>query len=292
MIYAAFDAGITHFDLANNYGPPYGSAEENVGTILKDLPRDEILITSKAGYDMWPGPYGEWGSRKYVLASLDQSLKRMKVDYFDLFYSHRFDPDTPLDETMGALDTAVSQGKALYTGISSYSASLTRQAFEVCEEESFPRLAIHQPNYSMLNRWIEDGLMDVCEDLGMGIIAFCPLFQGLLTDKYLDGIPEVSRASIANSPLRKNEVSEQNIKVIRELNDHAGERGQTLAQMALSWVLRDERITSALIGASSASQILENVKSVQQTEFTSEEMQKLDRILAKINLPKSLWASE
>jgi len=292
MIYAAFDAGITHFDLANNYGPPYGSAEENVGAILKDLPRDEILITSKAGYDMWPGPYGEWGSRKYLLASLDQSLKRAKVDYFDFFYSHRFDPDTPLDETMGALDTAVSQGKALYAGISSYSAPLTREAFEVCKDESFAPLVIHQPNYSMLNRWIEDGLMDVCEDLGMGMIAFCPLFQGLLTDKYLNGIPEVSRASIANSPLRKNEVSEQNIKVIRELNDHAGERGQTLAQMALSWVLRDERITSALIGASSASQILENVKSVQQTDFTSEEIQKLDRILAKMNLPKSLWATE
>ena len=292
MIYAAFDAGITHFDLANNYGPPYGSAEENVGAILKDLPRDEILITSKAGYDMWPGPYGEWGSRKYLLASLDQSLKRTKVDYFDLFYSHRFDPNTPLDETMGALDTAVSQGKALYAGISSYSASLTQEAFDVCKDGSFAPLAIHQPNYSMLNRWIEDGLMDVCEDLGMGIIAFCPLFQGLLSDKYLNGIPEDSRASIANSPLRKNEVSEQNIKVIRELNDHAGERGQTLAQMALSWVLRDQRITSALIGASSASQILENVKSVQQTDFTSEEIQKLDRILAKMNLPKSLWATE
>jgi L-glyceraldehyde 3-phosphate reductase len=292
MIYAAFDAGITHFDLANNYGPPYGSAEENVGAILKDLPRDEILITSKAGYDMWPGPYGEWGSRKYLLASLDQSLKRTKVDYFDFFYSHRFDPDTPLDETMGALDTAVSQGKALYTGISSYSAPLTREAFEVCKDESFAPLAIHQPNYSMLNRWIEDGLIDVCGELGLGMIAFCPLFQGLLTDKYLNGIPEDSRASIANSPLRKNEVSEQNIQVIRELNDHAGKRGQTLAQMALSWVLRDERITSALIGASSASQILENVKSVRQTEFTSEEIQKLDRILAKINLPKSLWSTE
>ncbi len=292
MIYAAFDAGITHFDLANNYGPPYGSAEENVGAILKDLPRDEILITSKAGYDMWPGPYGEWGSRKYLLASLDQSLKRAKVDYFDFFYSHRFDPDTPLDETMGALDTAVSQGKALYAGISSYSAPLTREAFEVCKDGSFAPLAIHQPNYSMLNRWIEDGLMDVCEELGLGMIAFCPLFQGLLTDKYLNGIPENSRASLANSPLRKNEVSEQNIKVIRELNDHAVERGQTLAQMALSWVLRDERITSALIGASSASQVLENVKSVQQTDFTSEEIQKLDRILAKMNLPKSLWSTE
>jgi len=292
MIYSAFDAGITHFDLANNYGPPYGSAEENVGTILKDLPRDEILITSKAGYDMWPGPYGEWGSRKYVLASLDQSLKRMNVDYFDFFYSHRFDPDTPLDETMGALDTAVNQGKALYAGISSYSESLTREAYAVTKENGFAPLAIHQPNYSMLNRWIEEGLTDACEELGLGIIAFCPLFQGLLTDKYLNGIPDGSRATLKQSPLRKNEVSEQNIRVISELNDHAGERGQTLAQMALSWVLRDQRVTSALIGASSASQILENAQSVNQTDFTADELQKLDRILAKINLPKSLWSTE
>jgi L-glyceraldehyde 3-phosphate reductase len=202
MIYSAFDAGITHFDLANNYGPPYGSAEENVGTILKDLPRDEILITSKAGYDMWPGPYGEWGSRKYIMASLNQSLKRMKVDYFDLFYSHRFDPETPLDETMGVLDSAVRQGKALYTGISSYSESSTRKAYGVTKENGFAPLAIHQPNYSMLNRWIEDGMTDTSEELGLGIIAFCPLFQGLLTDKYLNGIPDGSRASIDKSPLR------------------------------------------------------------------------------------------
>jgi L-glyceraldehyde 3-phosphate reductase len=292
MIYSAFDAGITHFDLANNYGPPYGSAEENVGTILKDLPRDEILITSKAGYDMWPGPYGEWGSRKYIMASLDQSLKRMKVDYFDLFYSHRFDPETPLDETMGVLDSAVRQGKALYTGISSYSESSTRKAYGVTKENGFAPLAIHQPNYSMLNRWIEDGLTDTCEELGLGIIAFCPLFQGLLTDKYLNGIPDGSRASLDKSPLRKNEVSEQNIRVIRELNDHALERGQTLAQMALSWVLRDKRVTSALIGASSASQIIENIKSVEQMDFSADELQKLDRILGKINLPKSLWSTQ
>ena len=292
MIYSAFDAGITHFDLANNYGPPYGSAEENVGVILKNLPRDEILITSKAGYDMWPGPYGEWGSRKYLLASLDQSLRRMKVDYFDFFYSHRFDPETPLDETMGALDTAVRQGKALYTGISSYSAELTREASGICKDNGFVPLTIHQPNYSILNRWIEGGLTDACHEIGLGIIAFCPLFQGLLTDKYLSGIPENSRASLQNSPLRKNEVSEQNIRVIHELNDHAKERGQTLAQMALSWVLRDKRVTSALIGASSSSQILENVKSVTQTDFSSDELKKLDRILAKINLPKSLWSSE
>ena len=292
MIYAAFDAGITHFDLANNYGPPYGSAEKNVGKILRELPRDEILITSKAGYDMWPGPYGEWGSRKYILASLDQSLKRMNVDYFDLFYSHRFDPDTPLDETLGALDTAVKQGKALYVGISSYSSEYTEEAVNVCKENRFAPLAIHQPNYSMLNRWIENGLMDTCSEHGLGMIAFCPLFQGLLTDKYLKGIPDGSRATISNSPLRKSEVNEQNIKVIQELNEHANQRGQTLAQMALSWVLRDNRITSALIGASSSSQILENVKSVKQTEFSTEEIAKLDRILAKINLPKSLWAAD
>ena len=292
MIYSAFDAGITHFDLANNYGPPYGSAEKNVGKILRELPRDEILITSKAGYDMWPGPYGEWGSRKYILASLDQSLKRMNVDYFDLFYSHRFDPDTPLDETLGALDTAVKQGKALYVGISSYSSEYTEEAVNVCKENRFAPLAIHQPNYSMLNRWIENGLMDTCSEHGLGMIAFCPLFQGLLTDKYLKGIPDGSRATISNSPLRKSEVNEQNIKVIQELNEHANQRGQTLAQMALSWVLRDNRITSALIGASSSSQILENVKSVKQTEFSTEEIAKLDRILAKINLPKSLWAAD
>ena len=292
MIYSAFDAGITHFDLANNYGPPYGSAETNVGKILKELPRDEILITSKAGYDMWPGPYGEWGSRKYILASLDQSLKRMNVDYFDLFYSHRFDPDTPLDETLGALDTAVKQGKALYVGISSYSNAYTEEAVNVCKENRFAPLAIHQPNYSMLNRWIENGLMDTCSEHGLGMIAFCPLFQGLLTNKYLKGIPDGSRATISNSPLRKSEVNEQNIKVIQELNEHAKQRGQTLAQMALSWVLRENRITSALIGASSSSQILENVKSVKQTEFSTEEIAKLDRILAKINLPKSLWAAD
>jgi L-glyceraldehyde 3-phosphate reductase len=292
MIYGAFDHGITHFDLANNYGPPYGSAEINVGKILKDLPRDEILITSKAGYDMWPGPYGEWGSRKYMMASLDQSLKRMGVDYFDLFYSHRFDPDTPLDETLGALDSAVQQGKALYVGISSYSADLTKQAVNTCKENNLAPLAIHQPNYSMLNRWVENGLLDTCGELGLGIIAFCPLFQGLLTDKYLNGIPDGSRASLENSPLRKNEVNEQNIKVIRELNEHAGQRGQTLAQMALSWVLRDDRVSSALIGASSASQVLENIKAAKQTEFTADELAKLDRILAKTNLPKSIWSSD
>ena len=292
MIYSAFDAGITHFDLANNYGPPYGSAEINVGKILKDLPRDEILITSKAGYDMWPGPYGEWGTRKYLLASLDQSLQRMNVDYFDFFYSHRFDPNTPLDETMGALDSTVRQGKALYTGISSYLPDATQEAVSICKAHSFAPLAIHQPNYSMLNRWVENGLQSTCEKLGLGMIAFCPLFQGMLTDKYLDGIPEGSRAMIDKSPLRKNELNEQNMRVIRELNEHAKVRGQTLAQMALSWVLRSDLITSALIGASSANQILENVKAVANLSFSEEELKKLDRILAKMNLPKSLWAGE
>ena len=292
MIFGSFDLGITHFDLANNYGPPYGSAEINVGKLLKHLPRDEILITSKAGYDMWPGPYGEWGSRKYMLASLDQSLKRMGLEYFDLFYSHRFDPNTPLDETLGALDTAVKQGKVLYTGVSSYLSEATSESIKICDNYGFAPLSIHQPNYSMLNRWIENSLMDVCEENGLGMIAFCPLFQGLLTDKYLNGIPDGSRASLEKSPLRKNEVSEQNIKVIRELNDHASLRGQSLAQMALSWVLRDQRITSALVGASSLSQIKDNVQAVKNLQFTADELAKIDRILAKINLPKSLWLQE
>tara|TARA_B100001093_G_scaffold8910_2_gene8601 strand:- start:2718 stop:3659 length:942 start_codon:yes stop_codon:yes gene_type:complete len=290
MILSAFDHGITHFDLANNYGPPYGSAELNVGKILKELPRDEILITSKAGYDMWPGPYGEWGSRKHMLASLDQSLRRVGVEYFDLFYSHRPDQDSPLDETMGALDTAVRQGKVLYVGISSYSDQMTRDSASICKSNGFAPLTIHQPNYSMLNRWVENGLIDTCSELGLGMIAFCPLFQGLLTDKYLNGIPDGSRASIQNSSLRKNELSDQNIKVIQELNDHSLQRGQSLAQMALSWVLRDQRVTSALIGASTSEQILENVKMFEQAEFSVDELRKIDRILAKINLPKSLWA--
>ena len=291
----AFDHGITHFDLANNYGPPPGSAESMFGRILKtDFAghRDELLISTKAGYNMWPGPYGEWGTRKYLLASLDQSLERIGVDYVDFFYSHRFDPNTPLDETLGALDSAVSQGKALYVGISSYLADQTRESVQVVKDHDFAPLAIHQPNYSMLNRWVENGLMDVCGELGLGMIAFCPLFQGLLTDKYLGGIPDGSRASLEHSPLRKSEVNEQNLRVISELNDHAKERGQSLAQMALSWVLRDERVTSALIGASRPEQILENCKAAKQTEFSGDELSKLDRILAKANLPKSLWAKE
>ena len=216
----------------------------------------------------------------------------MNLDYFDFFYSHRFDPDTPLDETMGALDSAVRQGKALYTGISSYLPDATQKAVSICKAHSFAPLAIHQPNYSMMNRWVENGLQSTCEKLGLGMIAFCPLFQGMLTDKYLDGIPEGSRAMIDKSPLRKNELNEQNMRVIRELNEHAKVRGQTLAQMALSWVLRSDAITSALIGASSANQILENVQAVANLSFSEDELKKLDRILAKMNLPKSLWAGE
>lgn len=292
MLTTAFDCGITQFDLANNYGPPYGSAESNVGKLLKEFPRDELVITSKAGYDMWPGPYGEWGSRKYLMASLDQSLKRLDLDYVDIFYSHRFDPDTPLEETLGTLHSAVQQGKALYVGISSYTTEQTREAVAICERNNWARLIIHQPNYSMLNPWIESGLTEACEDLGMGIIAFCPLYQGLLTDKYLNGIPEGSRASLAGSPLRQEEVAESVIGGIRKLNAHAQERGQTLAQMALSWVLRDPRVTSALIGASHPDQIRENVSAAQQTDFSDEELTKLRGIIDAIQLPESLWARE
>lgn len=292
MLTTAFDCGITQFDLANNYGPPYGSAEENVGKHLKEFPRDELIITSKAGYDMWPGPYGEWGTRKYVLASLDQSLKRLDLDYVDIFYSHRFDPDTPLEETLSALNTAIEQGKALYVGISSYSSRQTLEAVRICQENSWAPLIINQPNYSMLNRWIEDSLIDACGELGLGIIAFCPLYQGLLTDKYLNGIPTGSRASLPGSPLRPEEVAEQVVNGIRALNDHAQERGQTLAQMALSWVLRHPGVTSALIGASQPEQIRDNIKAVENTDFTSEELTKLDGILNSIQLPSSLWTGE
>ena len=292
MLYTAFDCGITQFDLANNYGPPYGSAEINVGKILKDFPRDELVIPSKAGYDMWPGPYGEWGSRKYLTASLDQSLKRLDLDYVDIFYSHRFDPDTPLEETLSALNSAVQQGKALYAGISSYTSEQTKEAVAICEKNQWAPLVIHQPNYSMLNPWIETNLMDTCEEAGMGIIAFCPLYQGLLTDKYLNGVPAGSRASLPGSPLRQEEVSGNVIDGIRALNEHAQERGQTLAQMALSWVLRHPRVTSALIGASHPDQIKENVRSAQQTAFSEDELTKLNAIVNSITLPESLWARE
>jgi L-glyceraldehyde 3-phosphate reductase len=292
MIGCAFDGGITHFDLANNYGPPYGSAEQNVGSILRDLPRDEIIISSKAGYDMWAGPYGKGGSRKHILASLDQSLLRMGLEYFDIFYSHCFDPEVPLEETIGALDSAVRQGKALYVGISSYDTRQTERVLDVCKKSHLTLPIIHQPNYSMLNRWVEHELLAFCSDSGLGVIAFCPLFQGLLTQKYLDGIPQKSRLNQPLSPLRKNEVSEQNLRVIRELNAMAEKRGQSLAQMSLAWVLRKEQVTSALMGASSKEQILENMKAVQNIEFSSEEESLINRTVAKINLPKSLWATD
>src|SRR5947208_2080434 len=263
IVRRAFDRGITHFDLANNYGPPAGSAETNFGTLLAtDLKpyRDELVISTKAGYDMWPGPYGEWGSRKYLLSSLDQSLQRMGLDYVDIFYSHRFDPETPLQETMGALDTAVRQGKALYVGISSYSAEKTREAAAILRGLG-TKLLIHQPSYSMLNRWIEDGLLDVLGEEGVGCIVFSPLAQGMLTDKYLGGIPEGSRASRHGS-LSPDLITDQALAKIRALNDIAGRRGQTLAQMAIAWTLRDPRVTSALVGASSVEQLETNVAAV------------------------------
>lgn len=292
MIHLAFDHGITHFDLANNYGDPYGSAEINVGRILKELPRDELILSTKAGYDMWPGPYGEWSTRKYLLASLDQSLKRLGVDYVDIFYSHRFDPETPLEETMSALDTAVRQGKALYTGISSYSSDQTREAVEVCRSHRFPPLLIHQPNYSMFNRWIERRLLDVTREEGLGVIAFCPLYQGVLTDAYLNGIPAGKRAARTGGPLRSEDLAPDIIDAVRSLNEIAGQRGQSLAQMAIAWVLRSPGVTSALIGASRPEQIVENAAAVQQTDFSADELARIDRVLAGVKLPPSLWAHD
>lgn len=292
MIHAAFDAGITHFDLANNYGPPYGSAEIHVGKILADLPRHEILISTKAGYDMWPGPYGEFGSRKYLLNSLDQSLRRMGMDYVDIFYSHRFDADSPLDETMSALDTAVRQGKALYVGISSYTTDQTREAANVTRIHSLAPLLIHQPNYSMFNRWIEKGLTATCADLGLGIIAFCPLYQGLLSDKYLNGIPTGSRATVPDSLLRGGDLKPEVLNVVRKLNDIARQRGQSLAQMALSWVLRDPRVTSALVGASRPRQILDSVQAVKKLDFTPQELAAIDAQLERVDLPENPWAHD
>jgi L-glyceraldehyde 3-phosphate reductase len=273
----AFDLGVTHFDLANNYGPPFGSAEENFGLILeRDLRpyRDELVISTKAGYDMWPGPYGEWGSRKYLLASLDQSLRRMGLDYVDIFYSHRFDPDTPLEETMGALDTAVRQGKALYAGISSYSPAKTFEAAGILDALGTP-LLIHQPSYSMLNRWIEDGLLDVLGDLGVGCIAFSPLAQGMLTDRYLEGIPADSRAA-RNTSLSPKMIGEEALEHIHALNEIALGRGQTLAQMAIAWTLRDMRVTSALIGASSVVQLEANVVAAGGLGFSEDELAAID----------------
>jgi L-glyceraldehyde 3-phosphate reductase len=290
IIRRAFDLGITHIDLANNYGPPYGSAEENFGRILAtDLRRhrDELIISTKAGYDMWPGPYGEWGSRKYLLASLDQSLARMGVDYVDIFYSHRFDSDTPLEETLGALDAAVRQGKALYIGISSYSPDHTRQAVRILREMGTP-LLIHQPSYSMLNRWIEDGLLDVLGDEGVGCIVFSPLAQGLLTGRYLKGIPEGSRAS-RQSSLSRDQLSEENLAKVRALGDIASRRGQGLAQMALAWTLRDPRVTSTLIGASSVAQLEDNVASLNVMDFTEDELAEIDKYATESGI--NLWAA-
>ena len=292
MVFTAFDHGITHFDLANNYGPPYGSAEVNAGQILAELPRHEILISTKAGYDMWPGPYGEWGSRKYLLNSLDQSLDRLGMSYVDLFYSHRFDPETPMEETLSALNSAVEQGKALYAGISSYNASQTREAVEICKKNNWAPIVIHQPNYSMFNRWIEKGLKDEAEQMGVGIIAFCPLYQGLLTDKYLDGIPKGSRADVTEGLLRDDELSEPVRNVLTKLNAIAVDRGQSLAQMALAWVLRDDGVTSALIGASSPNQIIENCKAVRNLSFSNEELSAIASVLSEVKLPKSLWEGE
>jgi L-glyceraldehyde 3-phosphate reductase len=290
IIRRAFDLGVTHFDLANNYGPPYGSAESNFGEILRsDLRpyRDELIISTKAGYDMWPGPYGEWGSRKYLLASLDQSLTRMGLDYVDIFYSHRFDPDTPLEETMGALHTAVVSGKALYAGISSYSAERTAEAAAILRAMGTP-LLIHQPSYSMLNRWIEGGLQDVLGAEGIGCIAFSPLAQGLLTSRYLGGIPAGSRASRGGS-LSADQISAANLAHVQALNEIAKARGQSLAQLALSWVLRDERVTSALIGASSVAQLEENLAAAGQSAFTSEELAAIDKQAVEAGI--NIWAT-
>ncbi len=290
IICRAFDLGITHFDLANNYGPPYGSAEENFGRILAtDLAayRDELVISTKAGYDMWPGPYGEWGSRKYLLASLDQSLRRMGVDYVDIFYSHRFDPETPLEETMGALDTAVRQGKALYVGISSYSGRRTREAAAILRSRGTP-LLIHQPSYSLLNRWIETDLLAVLSEEGVGCIVFSPLAQGLLTSKYLAGIPAGSRAARSGS-LSAKMLTEGTLAKIRALNEIATRRGQALAQMALAWTLRDPRVTSTLIGASSIEQLEQNVAAIRNLNFSIGELAELDRYATESGI--NLWAA-
>jgi L-glyceraldehyde 3-phosphate reductase len=287
----AFDHGITHFDLANNYGPPAGSAEEAFGTILRtDFRhlRDELIISSKAGYGMWPGPYGEWGGRKYMIASCDQSLKRMGLDYVDIFYSHRFDPDTPLEETMGALDHIVRSGRALYVGISSYNSKRTREAHAILKELGTP-FVIHQPSYSMINRWVEeDGLLDTLGDLGLGSIVFSPLAQGMLTSKYLKGLPEGSRASQDKS-LNPDFLNERTLENIRNLNAIAERRDQTLAQMALAWVLRGGRVTSALIGASRASQVIDCAKAVENLDFTPEELAEIDQFAKDANI--NLWAA-
>ena len=284
LITRAFDLGITHFDLANNYGPPAGAAEENFGKILKkDLGsyRDELIISSKAGFHMWPGPYGDHGSKKYLVSSLDQSLKRMDLDYVDIFYHHRPDPDTPLEETMATLDLLVRQGKALYVGLSNYSAEQTKAAAEILKEQKTPFI-IHQPSYSIFDRWIEDGLTDVLSDVGASAIAYVPLAQGLLTSKYLKGIPEDSRAAKAHIPfLNREDISDDKLAKVIELNQLAKDRGQSLAQMALAWVLRQETVASALIGASRVSQVEENVAALENLDFTEDELTKIDQIVAE-----------
>ncbi|HEY8646839.1 MAG TPA: L-glyceraldehyde 3-phosphate reductase [Gaiellaceae bacterium] len=288
ILQRAFDRGVTHFDLANNYGPPYGSAEETFGRIFdKDFRpyRDELVISTKAGYDMWPGPYGEWGSRKYVLASLDQSLARLGLDYVDIFYSHRFDPETPLEETMGALHTAVLQGKALYVGISSYSAEKTREAAAILHDLGTP-LLIHQPSYSLLNRWIEPELLDALDEVGAGCITFSPLAQGMLTDKYLNGIPEGSRAT-QNSSLSPDLLTDEALDKIRALNEIAKRRGQSLAQLALAWTLRDPRVTSTLIGASSVEQLEDSLGTLGNLDLSADELAEIDRYATDSGL--NLW---
>lgn len=281
ILHYAFDSGITHFDLANNYGPPPGSAEENFGKVLNSdfkSYRDEMIISTKAGYYMWPGPYGEWGSKKYLISSLDQSLKRMKLEYVDIFYSHRPDPDTPLEETMGALVHAVKQGKALYAGISNYSPDQTRRASEILQEMDVPCL-IHQPRYNLFDRWIEEGLLDVLEEKGIGCIPFSPLAQGLLTERYLQGIPEDSRASKAHGFLKKEYITEDKIDKVRALNKIAKKRNQSMAQMALSWILRDKRITSVLVGASSTEQLKDSLRMLENITFTGLELDDIEGIL-------------
>jgi L-glyceraldehyde 3-phosphate reductase len=289
IVRRAFDLGVTHFDLANNYGPPYGSAEANFGRVMAaDLRpyRDELVISTKAGYDMWPGPYGQWGSRKYLIASLDQSLDRMGLDYVDIFYSHRFDPSTPLDETMGALDAAVRQGKALYVGISSYSSTKTAEAAAILRRLGTP-LLIHQPSYSMFNRWVEQDLLDVLEQEGVGCIGFSPLAQGMLTDRYLNGVPADSRAG-QDTSLRPEWLNEENLSKIRALNDIAARRGQSLAQLALAWTLRDPRMTSTVIGASSVAQLEDNIAALGNLAFTADELAEIDKNATESGI--NLWA--
>ena len=288
IVRRAFDLGVTHFDLANNYGPPFGAGEETFGRLMEqDLRpyRDELVISTKAGYDMWPGPYGEFGSRKYLLASLDQSLKRMGLEYVDIFYSHRLDPETPLEETMGALDTAVRQGKALYAGISSYSAAKTAEAAAILRDLGTP-LLIHQPSYSLLNRWIEEGLVDTLGELGVGCIVFSPLAQGMLTDKYLNGIPPGSRAAQDGS-LSPDLLTDDALARIRALNEIAGRRGQSLAQLAIAWTLRDARVTSSLIGASSVEQLEANVAALDRLDFTAEELAEIEQYAADTGI--NIW---